>query len=1025
VKRLQAALLLAALTGICLGAQSAPQDDPLPGGGGAPAGQMVVRVSLIADGPIDPAEIAGLVAVRAGKPLTEEDAAATVRNLFATRRFADVRIEAESQEGGLAVTVVLFRAFRVRPLRLSGRASVSDSELRRSLPFAAGSVYTSELVAQGADALERRLQAEGYLTARVQSEVVFDRQRFDARVTYRMEAGKAARVAEAFFDGDTAPFAPSEVALQMRLKPGDRYRESLARADAVRMTDFLHKKEHDRAMVELIAAQPDDSGRITPVYRVRIGPRVAFEGEGITPQKLAKELHAMAETQPLDEELVLQYVEARRDALQRSGHYRAVVTYAFDAKSDPAVTHIRVGIVEGPKFFVEAVRFKGNAALSDKTLYGLMTTRKKGLPLVTSGRLVDSVLADDAEAILGTYQSRGWIRAKVAVPRVEDGSKKGGLVVTVSVEEGPRAMVVSRLLEGAEHLDLKAAEKLLTVKEGAPLNPNAARQDAGALTAWYHDRGWREAAVRDVATLSDDGTSARVVYRVDEGLKSFFGKVIIRGNTRTSTARMQRLATWKEGDALSESRLLETQSRLSRAGVFRRVEVRPERADPASQSRNVDVDVEEGRPWSLLYGVGYQYNPQTTDNQNDPYLAGGVSYNNILGRMIAAGIEAQYAPFSRRGRVQVSIREPYLFGSSYPLNLLAFFSKEVIQNVPLERRGVTLDSSRIVAPGLRIGLRTTYQRIQLTSPETLALIDFVNLPAINRPINEFAIGPDVLFDRRDDIIDPHAGYYLAGAYKLAFARPDNVPADAPFQPEKTRFSRFSTQATGYIDLGRRWTLAGSARVGGAFGVTPGTSPIPIAERFFAGGRSTDRAWDTDVLGIPGTAPLDQNQTVDYSTIATPHTGSGKGTCAAIYPDLPTLDCDVGPRIVGGKGFFALNLELRIPIAGNLGGVLFWDAAQVWRDFSQIRFQFESNLGLRQGVGFGLRYMTPIGPVRVEYGWPVRARTIPFNVVQQNFDASGKPIPCAPDRAAESCFTILKTDSVKEPGRFFFSIGYPF
>ena len=128
MKRLQAALLCAALTGICLGADESPY------------GRMVVRVSLISDGPIESAEIARLVAVQAGKPLREESAAATVKNLFATRRFADVRIEADPEENGLAVTVVLFRAFRVRPLRLSGRASIADSELRRSLPFGAGSL---------------------------------------------------------------------------------------------------------------------------------------------------------------------------------------------------------------------------------------------------------------------------------------------------------------------------------------------------------------------------------------------------------------------------------------------------------------------------------------------------------------------------------------------------------------------------------------------------------------------------------------------------------------------------------------------------------------------------------------------------------------------------------------------------------------------------------------------------------------------------------------------------------------------
>ncbi len=464
----------------------------------------------------------------------------------------------------------------------------------------------------------------------------------------------------------------------------------------------------------------------------------------------------------------------------------------------------------------------------------------------------------------------------MAPPRVTAGTKPGALLVTIAVKEGPRALVESRALDGAEHLGPEAEATLLSVKEGAPLNPNAVREDVGRLSGWYHDRGWREAAVRDQVALSEDGTKARVTYRVDEGMKSFFGKTIIRGNTRTVTVLIERLVAWKEGDVFSESMLLETQRKLSRSGVFRRVDIRPQRVDPATQSRNVEIEVEEGRPWSLLYGVGYQYTPNVTQGQNDPYLTAGVSYNNIFGRMISSGVEAQFAPITRQGRVQAFVREPYLFGSNYPLNFLGFYAREVISDVPLERRGVTLDSYRLVERGLRLGLRYTYQRIQFVNPSEVTLIDLIGLPAINRPIDESTIGPDILFDRRDDIIDPHSGYYAFGSFKYAF----------PFLSAKTQFTKFSTQATGFLPLGRRWTLVASARLGGVFDLATGVGSgacrevrtigtpttalncIPSAERFFAGGRSNERAFDTDLLGIPG-------QTVDYATLR--HDAARQGT----------------------------------------------------------------------------------------------------------------------------------------------------
>ena len=994
-------------------------------------GRTIVSVACVADGPFKTAEVDALVTLKAGRTLSEEDTAATLRNLYATGHFADARIEAVPEGDGVAVTLVLFVAYRIHPLVFAGKFPVSRSELRKALPFAPDALYSDASLADGARAIERRLQAEGFLSARVRVDVALDRQRFRARVTYTIEAGPAALAADPTFDGDTAPFTGPELAKSMKLKSGNRFRESTAHADATRLMEFLHGKDYYRALVELIAVQPVEGLRLTPVYRIRVGPRVLFEASGIKPKKLAKELHALAETQPIEEELVLQYVEGLKDALQRSGHYRAVVTYVFDARSDPAVTRIAVNVVEGPKFFVEAVKFEGNASEADRKLYDLMATHRKGLPLLAPGRLVDSVLSADAETILAYYQSRGFIRAKVPPPHVEEGVKPGGLVIRVSMTEGPRAFVETRSLDGAEHLDAETAAKLLKVKEGEPFNPNAVRGDVSALTGWYHDHGFREAAVHDAMALSDDGTQARVTYTVDEGDKSFFGKTIVRGNTRTKTSAIKRMVAWTEGEALSESKLLDTQRALSRAGVFRRVEVRPQRPDPSRQTRNVDIEVEEGRPWSLLYGVGYRYAPgapNTGGSTSDPYLTGGVSYNNLLGRMISAGFEAQYAPFSRLGRLQVSLREPSFMGTTYPLNVFGFYSRELIQDVELERTGVAVNTSKIVARGLRVGLTTTYQLIRPTNPESFSVIDQIVLPAINRPIDEVTVGPDVLFDRRDDIIDPHKGYYLSAAYKYASAKPVNPPVAFPLPDVTVRFSKFSTQATGFLDLGRRWTLVASARVGGAFGVTPDDSPIPIAERFFGGGRSTERAFDTDLLGIPGTTPLDANQTVDYSTIATPKTSTGAGSCATVYPhgfpNPPSgstaspadFDCSVGPRIVGGKGFLALNVELRIPIAGNLGGVIFYDAAQVWRDFSQVSLRFEGASGLRQGAGFGLRFMTPIGPARVEYGWPLMARTIPFSIVQVDTD---------PRTGRAFLVNTFGQDTVRESGHFFFSIGYPF
>ncbi len=962
-------------------------------------GKTVVSVAYASDGPVDPEEVSRLIEVKAGSPLTEDATSATIRNLFATRQFSDIRIDASDAPGGVAVTVELFRSYRIKPLKFSS-APVSRAELRRAVGFPEGATYQAEEVEQGTAAIKRRLLEEGLLQARVTPEVSFDKATFDARVLYRIEAGKPAKAAAPFFDGKTDPYPASMLEKKLHLEPGDRYRESKAKADAARLTDFLHKQSRLKGSVELIAAQPTDDGRVMPVYRISVGPEVLFETVGIKAKTVRSQLSTLLEGQIFDEDLVLQYVEQKRKELQGKGYYRAKVDYSMTQKTPESLV-VTITVNQGAKYRIEKITFAGNHSVREKNLVALMVTRKKGFPILRPGHLVDDELTEDVSSILGYYQTRGWINAKVDKPQVTDGSKPGRLVVTIPIKEGPRAAVAEVRVEGADHAGDDVAGKNLLVKPGAFYNPNQVRQDVVNLQTWYHDHGWRDASIKEEVRVSDDGTRADVAYRVDEGIRTFFGKTIVRGNTRTRTGRVTRLVAWKEGEPFSEAAILETQRNLTRTGVFRRVDLRPQPADPRTETRNVEMDLQEGRPLSLLYGIGYQLAPDAQENRSDPFAIGGVSYNNLFGRMESAGLETQYAPLSGRGRIQLSFREPFLFNRNLPLTVVSFYTREPIQQIDIRRLGTVVESSRYYGKYLRLALRYEYQRITPVNSSDLSNIEKENFPRFDRPIQESTIGPNMFYDRRDDIVDPHHGYYVTAGYKYAF----------PIFSAQARYHKLSGQAAHFWKIGDS-VFAVALRTGAIWPYGPSDIQVPIAERFFAGGRSTNRAFDTDLLGIPGS-------TVDYNAQATPHQGAGTGSCATgaqVFPELTAWDCDFGPRIVGGNGFLAVNAELRIPIFDGFGATVFYDASQVWRDVSQIHLALEGDDGLRQGIGVGLRYMTPIGPVRAEYGWPVSARTITYNATSTDANGNTTILDCS----GHPC-----TATTREKGRFFVSIGYPF
>jgi outer membrane protein insertion porin family len=569
----------------------------------------------------------------------------------------------------------------------------------------------------------------------------------------------------------------------------------------------------------------------------------------------------------------------------------------------------------------------------------------------------------------------------------------------------------------------------VSIRLGEPFNPNAVRQDASNLTTRYWNTGWREASVKSHWALSADKTKVDVAFTVDEGVRTFFGKTIIRGNAVTETSRVERQVAWKEGDPYSEEKIADTQRNFARTGVFRSIEIRPQPADPDNQEHTVDIELSEARRLSLLYGVGYQYAPGATD-PNDPFATVGLTYRNLFGRMQSVNFEVQYAPISQRGYVVANFQEPYLFNSDYPVTVAAFASREPIQDVDINRLGTFIESVGQFG-SLRVGLRYSYQYIKPTNPEDISTIALEKYPLSAFPVQQSAITPSLLYDRRDDVLDPHKGYYLSMAGGYAF----------PFLSATAQYGKVSGQAASFWSV-LGGVLAASFRAGGIYGKL---QTVPIAEKFFAGGSSSARGYDTNLEGIPATLGPDgninnaANLTVDYNTQATLPAAQTPGAepCATLYPVqaqqnpvLAQYDCSPGPRIVGGNGFVAMGLEFRLPIAGNLGLSLFYDLAQVWANAGAINFNIGGSSGLSQSVGLGIHYMTPIGPLRLEVGRPVVLQTIPFQITRSVLPDGKTPCDNSPNAPADTACVMSPgpggtAPTVKQTARIFLSIGYPF
>jgi outer membrane protein insertion porin family len=228
-----------------------------------------------------------------------------------------------------------------------------------------------------------------------------------------------------------------------------------------------------------------------------------------------------------------------------------------------------------------------------------------------------------------------------------------------------------------------------------------------------------------------------------------------------------------------------------------------------------------------------------------------------------------------------------------------------------------------------------------------------------------SITPTFFWDRRDDVVTPHRGFFTSASIEYAFPV---ISADANFVKE-------FVQGAWYVPVSARSTFVLSARAGliqAAGRDIPGINPVPLSERFTAGGDTSHRAYPLDLLGTlcndAGGQILMEDPDCRVVTIIDPVTGLPREAIvgATLY-DLDSRPDRFRLAPIGGNGMFLMNAEYRFPIFAGVGGALFADAGNI---FADDRISFSN---LRYGVGAGVRYLSPVGPLRIDVGWPVGRR----------------------------------------------------
>ncbi len=961
---------------------SAAQDagDPATIRAGVPGEAPILRaIEIRSNTPLAQAslqEMESTLGFEIGEPLTAEDVARALRNVQASGLASRVDVyvrpapapsgEEAPRRRGVVAEVILRANLVVESVRLEGdTGEMQAADLRKVVPQQAGEPLIESRLVRGVYQMQEELRRAGYFEAVVRLAPEIDEERNRARVVYRVEAGPRAEVAEIRFQGDLGPFTGEELRQPLRLAVGGPYRQEVARRDTERLERWLVGEGFRTARVDqpLDEYRPD-SDSVVVTYDLEVGPKVTVEVRGAELKKLKKrDLLPFLGEEGFDEALLLLAENRLRSYYQEQGHYRVQVE--IREERDDGELNVVVEIEPGPVFTIREVNFEGNEDYSNERLGELVATKPTSLltrlPVVGGGgRLVEETLSEDISNLQAFYALQGYVDAKVGPPDVEVAGDDE-LVVTIPIREGEQQKVVGVTLSGVEAFDEGELLDEMVIEEGGPFHPRILETSLDQLRARYERQGYDSVNVSANTAWNPDHTLAVVTIRVLEGPQTVVDRVIVRGNQRTHAEVIRRAIDLDPGEPVSRIRLLEAERALYRLGLFSQVDLELTPAPLGATTRDVVVRVAEGLVRSVRYGVSVEYNDQVTDWSYGGSV--GFTHANVLGRGITLSADARI--LSEEEQFRLFVEQPTVGDLDVPVTYSLFSVEERRAGFRIRRDGTRVEGRRKIGRDTRLGLAYDYRIVENRALEDVAAPDGEDLERRDQTLRVAGFIPTLIHDRSNDPVNPSEGYTSLAQLQYAF----------PLFDAEADFIKLFLQHTHYVDLDFA-ILAASARFGGiealaplpegvADPVIPSGLDLPsqeifLAERFFAGGGSSHRGYRPDELGIPFATCLPEGDGAGG-------VGVDGGELAVSDDCAATLFPGAGGELreAGGNGLALVNLDFRFPLFGTVEGVVFLDFGNVWADWRQIDLS-----DFRTGTGVELRYLSPVGPLRLGVGVPL-------------------------------------------------------
>jgi outer membrane protein insertion porin family len=966
-----------------------------------------------------------LIPLQPGQPLDRDRLRESIQKLYATGRFADLRAEAEkTADGRVSVSFVTSANFFIGVVTVEGTPThPSASQAANASKLQLGELLTPDKIERALANLKQLLEENGYYRSSVTVAKKELPEIQQVAITFRVVPGAQARVGEVILTGHPlrtqARF--EDVA---HLHPGDAVSVQLISNSLNRLRKRYQKQDRWLAQVAIAKrSYRSDANVIDYTFNIEPGPTVNITAEGFKISRgVFKRNVPVYEEDALDDDLLNEGRRNLLNYLQGRGYFDAKVSLKRQANPDKNQLNVVYAIDPGERHKLVKILISGNMAGNKGFATELIRSRMQVQPaerFFSHGRYSQGLLNDDIRGLEDLYRSNGFLDVKITSSIQDDyKGRSNELAVTIKVDIGEQTLVgVLEMIGNNAHLDEPLPE--LNTAVGQAFAQTKIAEDREIILNYYYNRGFPNATF-DASAEPLPGVDHRmdVKFTIHEGEQEFVDKMLVSGLHYTKMFVVQRQIQVKPGDPLSQTDMLNTQQGLYDLGIFSQVDTAVQNPDGAEKTKNVLVQVQEARRYTFTYGGGFEFQTGQPSSNSAPGITGvsplvslGVSRLNFRGRDHTITFDGRYGTLQKRGLLRYDAPR-WLNNPNWILSLTGFYDDTLdVTTFHSQRLEGSVQAEEKINKISTIDYRFQYRLVKATEVEISTNL----IPLLSLPVRVGEPGLGYIRNTRDSDLETTKGTYNTIDEGVA----------SGYFGSQANFNRVLVQNSTYHAFGkhrpngRKFVFARSIRIGlespfnKTINVEPGQSApgsdtlIPLAERFFSGGGNSNRGF-----GLNQAGPRD------------PQTG---------FP-------------LGGSAMFLNSFELRFPpptlpyVQDNLSFAIFHDSGNVfadgkdevnsllhWRQKNpavclQPATAVQCNYNyVSQAIGVGIRYKTPVGPVRFDFGYNLNPPAFPGCVHDFN---SHFPVPGAGGYCPDTNFPYFDAQHVSH-FNVYFSIGQSF